>query len=356
MPLKPKQFPMIARVAGGVIIAAAALALAVVAKQVLVPIVIAVVLAYMIISLSNALIRIPFFGLRVPRWVAYLASVVLIGLVLWVIVSAITYHLGLIIEQVPWYQSQLIIVAEKLGTGLGFDIAGEAAEALASWDIAGAAAKLLGSLAVTSGKAILVLIYTIFIILEYPFIKNKLRFLFREYQDEKEHTKHVLSRISQATNTYFRIKTIASFLTGLLCYIILVSFGVDFAIFWALLIFLLNFIPTIGSIVGVAFPAALALVQFASLGKFIPILALLVFAQLLVGNGIEPRIAGKQLDISPLVILVALVAAGAVWGVVGMIVSVPFIIILKIVAAEFPRLRPLSILLSRNITPKDVEK
>lgn len=337
------------RLAAGVIIAAGVLALLIWAKNILLPIVVALLLAYAVIALTDSLTRDRIFGMRIPRWLGFVLSAAVIALVMWGIISTVTHHLGLIINRLPFYQAQLIILFDTIGNTFNVDLAAQVTESIARINLADIIARMVGSLAVTSGRIILVVIYTVFIILEFPFIKEKIRYLFRGHRDEKEHTKHVLTRISKATNEYFRIKALASLMTSILCLIILLIFGVDFAFFWALLVFIFNFIPTIGSIIAVAFPAALALVQFASLGRFAIILVLLILAQVLIGNVVEPRIAGQRLDISPLIILIGLVIAGAIWGVIGMIISVPVIIILKIIVSEFPHLRPLSLILARKV-------
>ena len=137
-----------------------------------------------------------------------------------------------------------------------------------------------------------------------------------------------------------------SFLTGILSFFVMTLIGIDFAPFWALLIFLFNFIPTIGSILGVLFPTLLALVQFEQGGVFVATLILLLVVQLFVGNFLEPRLVGKSLNLSPMVILFSLVFWGQVWGVIGMLLCVPLMVMLNLVLAQFPKTRPIALMLS----------
>ena len=131
-------------------------------------------------------------------------------------------------------------------------------------------------------------------------------------------------------------------------YIVLSIIGVDFAIFWAYLIFLLNFIPTIGSLIATIFPVLLAFAQFGTWIQPSLVLILVSSIQVLVGNILEPRLMGNSLNVSPLVVLVSLAFWGWLWGVVGMIISVPITIMLIIVCSQFDNLRWIAIVLSRK--------
>ncbi|GEM_PF-3756360 len=117
----------------------------------------------------------------------------------------------------------------------------------------------------------------------------------------------------------------------------------------SLLIFLLNFIPTIGSIVATLFPSLMALAQSSDgFGLFFAVLLGITSLQILIGNIIEPRITGRSLNLSPVVILFNLALWGSIWGVPGMFMCVPLLIITTIVLAHFPRTRPIAILLSSD--------
>jgi predicted PurR-regulated permease PerM len=125
-------------------------------------------------------------------------------------------------------------------------------------------------------------------------------------------------------------------------------FGVEFAVFWAIVIAVVNYIPYVGSAIGTAFPVALALVQFSDINAVLLLLAALIAAQVVVGNVIEPQVMGGSMNLSPYVILIALTAWTSLWGVAGAIFSVPITAIMVIVFSEFTRTRPLAVLLSRD--------
>ncbi len=110
----------------------------------------------------------------------------------------------------------------------------------------------------------------------------------------------------------------------------------------------MNYIPYIGSVVAVAFPVVLSILQFGSPGLTGLVLTGLMGAQVIVGNVVEPRITGTSLNLSPVIIVLALSVWGSIWGVTGMILSVPIMVMGMIVLAQFPRTKALAILMSQS--------
>jgi AI-2 transport protein TqsA len=163
-----------------------------------------------------------------------------------------------------------------------------------------------------------------------------------------EGAENIFKNVNKDVRKYIVIKSGASLATAALSYLVLFVAGVDFAALWGMLIFLLNFIPTVGSIVAVIPPTLLALVQFEGLSTFIIVLSSLIAIQVLIGNILEPRFAGRSLNLSPLVILLSLVFWGKILGIVGMFLCVPITVILNIILANFESTKSIAILLSAN--------
>ena len=191
------------------------------------------------------------------------------------------------------------------------------------------------------------MIYVIFLLIEQRSLESKLDALF---QDNERRIKihEILSEIQKDIETYIAIKTLLSFVTGVLSYLILIYIGVDYSEFWAFLIFLLNYIPTIGSLIATIFPALLALIQFESVTSFLIVFISIAFIQFLIGNILEPRLMGRSLNLSALVVLLSLSLWGSIWGVVGMFLCVPITVILMIVFSNFEKTRPIAVMLSSN--------
>jgi predicted PurR-regulated permease PerM len=168
-------------------------------------------------------------------------------------------------------------------------------------------------------------------------------------EGQAEQILDTINKINGQVRDYITVKTLINVILGVVSYAILRFIGVDFALFWALVIALLNYIPYVGSYIGVAFPVLLSVAQFADLGKTIVLLALLTAVQVMVGNYLEPRMIGRQLNLSPFVVLVSLSIWATLWGVPGAILAVPMTSILVITLSSFVRTRPMAILLANSV-------
>jgi predicted PurR-regulated permease PerM len=155
---------------------------------------------------------------------------------------------------------------------------------------------------------------------------------------------HVNGRIG----TYLALKTAVRVVQGLVSWVILALLGVEFAAFWAVLIGLLNYVPYIGSVLGVALPVAFATMQFADLNHVLLILLALAVSQFVIGFFLDPYLMANSLNLSPFVILVSLAVWSALWGIAGAFLAVPITACIALVCAEFRTTRPVAVLLSRD--------
>ena len=140
--------------------------------------------------------------------------------------------------------------------------------------------------------------------------------------------------ITEQVQRYIVTKFLISLSVGLLIGIILWLFKIEFFIIWAAFAILLNFIPNVGSVFAVIMPSLMALVQYESFGYAALVAAVIIVAQNIVGNIIEPKIFGDRLGLNPLVILISLLVWGYIWGIVGMFLAVPLTAIAKIVMSN----------------------
>src|SRR3954447_3991712 len=166
--------------------------------------------------------------------------------------------------------------------------------------------------------------------------------------DRTRRVRSVLAQIDHDIRVYVRIKTTLATATSALAYLVMAWVGVDFAGFWAVMVFFFYYIPTVGSILAIAAPALLTLVQFDHLTPFLIVLLVIGTIQIVTANVIEPAVMGRSLNLSPLVVIVSLMVWGTIWGVVGMFLCVPIMVVLLIVLAHFETTRPVAILLSAD--------
>lgn len=165
-------------------------------------------------------------------------------------------------------------------------------------------------------------------------------------------TRARLKDIGHGVTKYFSIKTAASLLTGVLVGIVLAIAGVDYPVLWGFLAFLLNFVPSIGSILAAIPPVLLALVQpELGVGTATVVAVLLLAINLVVGTVLEPRFMGRGLDLSSLVVFLSLLFWGWVLGPIGMLLSVPLTATVKIILEAFEEGRPIARLLGSHVDP-----
>lgn len=143
-------------------------------------------------------------------------------------------------------------------------------------------------------------------------------------------------KVQTSLISYLKVKTLVSLGTGIGFWLVCMLFGIKFAIFWGFLAFLLNFIPTFGSIVATIPPALMGIIQLSGFGELIFFLLLLAAVQVIFGNIIEPKVMGSTLALNTVTVILGLVFWGYLWGAVGMILSVPLMVLIKIVLTQIP--------------------
>jgi AI-2 transport protein TqsA len=314
------------------------------------PFILALVVWYLIRATRNLLGKIRIRGKEIPSWLTGILAMMLTFGIIWFLIQIISYNVNLIISKSTQYEENVdtLVSGLKQLTGIeNVDIFLQEQAKSLDYDIQGFATNFLNSVSALLGNAALVIIYVIFLLIEENFIPDKLKNLAFK-SGGKSTISDIIPRISKSVNTYFTVKFVTSLLTGVLSFIILLIIGVDFAVLWAFLIFAFNFIPYVGSLVATLLPSFFAIFQFASLLPFLWVFLSVEVIQILVGNYIEPRIMGKTLNLSPLVVILSLAFWGSIWGVVGMILSVPMISVIVIVLAHFPDTRNIAIMMSEK--------
>ena len=325
--------------------------LLIVGESLLLPLVIAIAFWYLINTLAAALGRLVVGGFSIPRPICLLLSIFAFLAVIWVLVNFLSASFGGVMEMAPIYQDNLIRRLESMSlpfVDVGAIQGDNFGQLLNDWlDLPSYAASLAGSAAGILASSSLILIYVGFLFFEQGQFSNKISALVSDPAKEKE-VRGIFERIRDDIQKYISIKMFTSTLTGMLSYGLLLLMGVDFAGVWGLLIFLLNFIPTVGSIIATMFPAMIALAQSDGYYLFLMVLGGIGAFQVMIGNVIEPRLMGSSFNLSPIVILLNLALWGTIWGIPGAFLCVPFLIIFTIIMSHFPRTRPIAIILSSD--------
>lgn len=303
-------------------------------RPVLVPFVLAMFLFYIVQPVADLLEA----KLRFPRWLSTLFVMVLVGVAIFLLGLLVLTSVRTFAASADLYQSKLVEAVTRITVRLqeaGLPISPEEVlNSISTIPMSGVMQATAGVAFKLLGNGMLVAIFVIFLLLGRRSMVSK---------------SAVFRQIDRDIRKYLVIKTLISALTGLLIWIILTSFGVELALLLAFLTFALNFIPNIGSIVATILPVPIALAQFETLGPVVAVVALSTLVQQVVGNGLDPMLMGKNLDLSPVTIVAALVFWGLLWGLTGALLAAPLTAIIRIVLGEFETTRPMGELLAGRL-------
>ncbi len=335
----------IGALAGGAVVTALTIFFLVQGRDLLIPITIAIVIWYLLNALADFFDRIPKIGERLPHWLTLVGAVIIVLIAIGLVAELISDNISQVAAAAPAYQANFEKLVESASRMAGFNEPPDIAKIVDEINVRALVAGLAATVASFAGSFGIVLVYVLFLLIEQSSFSNKLNALFPD-PAKRSDVSDLLHRMQDQIKSYVAIKTLASIMTGVISYAILAIVGVDFAAFWGFVIFLLNYIPTIGSMLGILLPTLLAVVQFATPA---PVIAVLVgggLTQLVIGNIVEPKLMGNSLNISPLVVLISLAVWGSIWGLAGMFLSVPLTMIAMIVFSYFRPTRPIAIILS----------
>jgi predicted PurR-regulated permease PerM len=206
----------------------------------------------------------------------------------------------------------------------------------------------LGSVLNIMSNTFLVLLFLLFILIGRNQMNRKMKLAFEDQTAFR--IGNMVKNINLQIQRFLIAKGSISLATGILFAFILYVFGVQFAVIWGLLAFLLNFIPNIGSIIATILPLPIAFIQFGNIGNVFWLALILGGIQLTIGNFIDPRIVGQRVNLSPLLVLFSLMFWGWLWGIIGMFLAIPISVVIKIIFENIESLRFISVLMSH--TPK----
>lgn len=292
--------------------------------------------------------------LKVPNIISIVISLSLVAVIFFGFIYVLILMVNMLLDRLPYYAERVRSLDSLLSGYMiqFFPDAGSDFSILSyiNVDWYGLATSWLASF---SGKlisilsdAMLIFVILLFLLLERTTFLPKIAFAFP--RDKSQKFASMLGRINRQISKYLLLKAIISLATGLLFYLTAVVTGLDFALVWGILAVLLNFIPTIGSIIVTAMTIAMSIIQFVPTNwiNVVYVVILTISIEMILGNIIDPRLQGVQLNMSPLMILISLSLWGYIWGLPGMFLAVPIMSIIQIVCALVPSLKPVAVLLS----------
>lgn len=321
--------------------------LLVIGRSLLIPIVIAIFIWHLLNTIKDGMKQIPYVGTGLPDWLAMLLALLVVVVFIKILIDIIGNNVTEVIAASPRYQENLTKIFNMADQHFHFRSLISLDNIIKNLSVQNMLVNIYAVFSTITSSAVLIALYVSFLFVEQHYFARKLNAFF-PHKGSRQLVKNISTHIVKDTQTYLGLKTLMSLFTATASWIIMKWVGLDFAEFWGLLIFFLNFIPNIGAMIATAFPALIALVQFENWLPFIIVTAGIVTIQFIVGNFVEPRFLGKSLNLSGLVILFALALWGAVWGVLGMFLSVPITVMMMIIFAHFESTRPIAIMLSQD--------
>lgn len=328
--------------------------LLVVGKNIFIPVVTGAVVVYVFVGLTHQLRLLSFKGHVLPLRLRYLLALACIGLVLMAIFYLMAANLEQILLRAPTYQQSLLVGIQKLAVLIGIEDEPTWTSLRQDMFAQINLQRLLGSM-VASVSAMLiaivvVLLYATFLLVEMRSFPAKVEAIVGAGKGTggAQRVRQIGQRINARIGSYLALKAILGVLLGGASWLIMAYYGLEFAPFWAMLIGLLNFIPYIGSVLGILLPLAMGIAQFQDLAIIVPMMLALSLVQFLIGNFLDPYIMGNSLNLSPLAILISLAIWSDLWGIAGAFLAVPITAVLAIICSEFASTRPVAVLLSQN--------
>ncbi len=317
------------------------------AKGILIPIVLSLVLWYLINATELLIEKLPVIG-RAIHFKIRIAMAALIVLITGFSISSIlSQNINGILQNSESYVINLQAQSDRLLSSLGINNKISISSSIRKLDLNAWLSQFIGSLTRMAQQLSLILLYTLFLLVEQNTIPKKIKAL-KISDENRVRLNSILTDVNLALKKYIGVKFAASLGTAFLSFIVLSWTNLPFAFFWAFFVFVLNFVPTIGSIIATIIPALVALVEFDHLRVFYTILIGIGTVQIIIGSIIEPRLYGFSLNISPFIILLSLVIWGNIWGIAGMLLCIPITVAMIIVFSRFKSTRPIAIVLTQN--------
>lgn len=315
-------------------------------------ILISLAISIILFSLTSDAIHAISTRLRVPNWLA--TTLALIGIVLgilWISTTIVTQVNQVVVTAIA-YAEQAQAALPRLTEFLGPEAQERLLTALSNFNITGWIRSLAGQASDVLSGSVLVILFVGFMFAEQVWFPIKMERLIGDPAKALQ-VRRIIGSIMHRVNRYLVVKTAVSAVTALAVWLIFRVAGLELAGPVALLTFILNFLPSVGSIIATIIAVILAFVVSGDLTLTLIVGTACTLVQFVIGNILDPMLLGQTLRLSSFGIMIGLAFWGAIWGMAGMFLAVPIMVAQMIVCAHIPWLRPVAVMLSREGLPDD---
>jgi predicted PurR-regulated permease PerM len=319
-------------------------------RSFLVPIVVAFLVFTVLSAAVDALSKIRVGTLRPPYWLAVVIGLGVVAIAILVLYNVVTVELALFIEEWPRFAERARSMLDALSAWIGTDLIEALRVIYDDFSLLPALRRLVTPAGIALTSIIIIILYVAFLFVESSRFPAKIDLIFNDPARAAQF-KDASGRIIAGIHRYLLLKTLLCAANAIVAYMVMKFVGLEFAEAWAVLVFFLFFIPKIGPIVATILPTLFAIVQFQAWQPVLMLLAGIGILQTIIGEVVEPRVMGRSLNLSPLVILLALTFWAMIWGLAGAFLAIPLTVVILTVCSKVPALRPVAILLSKDGHP-----
>ncbi|HPG38536.1 MAG TPA: AI-2E family transporter [bacterium] len=318
-----------------------------VGRDLLIPFFLALIIWYLVNSLAFICQKMTLFHRQLSLPLCKILSALIVAAMLSLLAYLVSKNVTDVVTLAPVYQKKLTALLFRGLALAGLHNQPSLNQVFSIIDIGSLASQLAHVITGFISNTGIILVYLFFLFMEQKSFSVKYLALIDHSRKQQDILK-IIDKINHEIRVYIGVKSLISAITAFLCYLVMISQKLDLAEFWAILIFVLNFIPTVGSLVANIMPLMFALIQFDSALPVVIIGVGIFLTDFLIGNFLDPRLMGEKLNLSPLAIILSLALWSEIWGIAGMILCIPLTVIFMIVFSHFPQTRSLAILLSRD--------
>ncbi len=336
----------------GIIAFAVILFLLVQAKFILIALAIAIILFSLTSDAINSISRLRIGQFRIANWLASIVAVFLIASGLLTLAGLVISQINTVLTTTLAYTDDAQRAIAQMFSWMGEDVEESVLQTVRSIQVSGYLRSAAGQAGTILSQVVLIILFVGFLFLERVWFGTKLENLMGD-RVQAQRVSAIIGSIIRRVNRYLLVKGLISSVTGVAIFLLLSVFNVEFAVAMGLLTFVLNFIPSVGSIIATLVVTLVAYIQVPEPQTAVLIFVLAGMIQFILGNVIDPMLMGKTLRLSAFGIIISLAFWGAVWGIPGMFLAVPFMVAVMIVCSHIPAARPVAVLLSREGLPEE---
>ncbi|MGK7653909.1 MULTISPECIES: AI-2E family transporter [unclassified Roseovarius] len=322
------------------------------ARFILISLAVAVILFTLTSDVIRLIARQRIGRFRIPSWLASIVALLLISTALLLLSSILLAQLNTVLGTTLSYAERAPSAMASLFAWMGEDVERAVLNSLNSVEVSGYVRAVAGQAGSLMQGTVLVILFFGFLFAERIWFGTKMLNFFDD-PAQAERANRIFNSIIHRVNYYLLIKTLVSVITGAMVYVVAMLFDIELALSLGILTFILNYIPNIGSIVATGMVALVGYVETGEASVTAGLFVITGVIQFVNGNVIDPWLMGRALRLSSFGIIISLAFWGAVWGIPGMFLSVPIMVMLLVICSHVPDLRKVAVLLSREGLPED---